>query len=391
MSAQHNFFATVPRNMELLLQQELEEMGAVEVRQTVAGVYFSGPLEIGYRAVLWSRLANTVLLPLTGFPARTPEELYKGVRGIAWDEHFRVDQTFAVTFNSARSEITHTKYGALKVKDAVVDQFRDAFDQRPSVDLDRPDVRINCHIDQDYATISIDLAGESLHRRSYREDWGKAPLKENVAAAVLLRAGWPDIYAEGGPLFDPMCGSGTLLIEGALMAGDHAPGLLRDYFGFTGWRRHDEGIWTDLLEEAEERRRVGMSKIPLIVGSDKSRRAVETAEKNIAAAGLEDHITVERRAVVDIEPPFAAERPGLVVVNAPYGERMGGEGEAEVVHRELGEVLKARFPGWKATVLTGSKELGQELRLRADKRYTLYNGRLECTLLNFELRKNFKQ
>ncbi|TXD33586.1 hypothetical protein FRC98_20370 [Lujinxingia vulgaris] len=387
MATTHSFFATCPKHLELLLEEELKGLGARKVRQTVSGVFFEGPIEVGYRAVMWSRLANTVLLQLKSFRAPSPEALYEGVRTIAWDEHLSVDGTLAVNFTSRNSEITHTKFGALKVKDAVVDQFRDSFGRRPSVDLRQPDVKINCHIDRDEATISIDLAGESLHKRSYRADSGTAPLKENVAAAVLIRAGWPELAKEGAPLFDPMCGSGTLLIEGALMAADCAPGLVRDSFGFDSWLQHDELVWAKILAEAQERFEIGRPKLGTYVGTDIDGSILRTARANTEKAGLDAIIRYSRRPVTEIAPPMLATRPGLVVTNAPYGERLGGDGEAEQTHRELGESLKGRFGGWQASVLTGSKELGFKLGVRADKVYSIYNGALECVLLNFSLRE----
>lgn len=387
MATTHAYFATCPKHLELLLEEELKGLGARKVRQTVAGVFFEGPLEVGYRAVMWSRLANTVLLQLKTFAAPTPEALYEGVRSIAWDEHLALEGTLAVNFTSKNSEITHTHFGALKVKDAIVDQFRDAFGTRPSVDVREPDVKINCHVDRNEATVSIDLAGDSLHKRSYRADSGSAPLKENVAAAVLIRAGWPELAKQGAPLFDPMCGSGTLLIEGALMAADCAPGLVRDHFGFDGWLQHDELVWARVLAEAQERYEIGRPKLGVYVGTDIDGAILRTARVNTEKAGLDAIIRYSRRPVTDISPPMLAKRPGLVVTNAPYGERLGADGEAVQTHIELGEALKGRFGGWQASVLTGSKELGFKLGVRADKVYAFYNGALECVLLNFSLRE----
>ncbi|WP_158542590.1 THUMP domain-containing protein [Lujinxingia litoralis] len=386
MSTTHAFFATCPRNLELLLEEELRGLGAKKVRQTVAGVHFEGPLQTGYRALLWSRLANSVLLELKRFAAPSPEALYDGVRTIAWDEHLAVDSTLAVNFTARNSQITHTKFGALKVKDAVVDQFRERFGSRPSVDLRRPDLKINCHVEKDQATLSIDLAGDSLHKRSYRADKGRAPLKENVAAAVLIRAGWPALAREGAPLFDPMCGSGTLLIEGALMAADCAPGLVRDDFGVDGWLQHDELAWARERARAQERFEAGRRGLGVYVGTDIQGSILRTARANTEKAGLDAIIRYSRKPVTEIVPPMHADRPGLVVTNAPYGERLGADGQAEQAHRELGASLKSRFGGWQASVLTGSKELGFELGVRADKIYSIYNGRLECKLLNFSLR-----
>ena len=381
----HLFFAKSPLQIERLLADELREFGAEKVSRTVAGVHFQGPLEVGYRALLWTRLANTILVRIGDFEAATDDALYDGIRDIDWREHMGVDDTLKVTFTSRDSEVYHNRYGAQRVKDAVTDQFRDRTGSRPSVELDEPDIHINCHIEENRALVSIDLAGSSLHRRSYRPDSGTAPLKENVAAAVLLRAGWPEIGAEGRPLYDPMCGSGTLLIEGALMIADHAPALLRDYLALVHWRGHDEVLWERLVDEAKERAETGRRRIPVIAGSDLNANVLKTARKNTEGAGLAEFIDFERRAVREIEPPAGDSWPGLVVTNAPYGERLGSEEEAKKLHRRLGESLKERFGGWHASILTGSKELAWSTGLRADKMYLLFNGPMKCRLLNAEI------
>ena len=380
-----SFFATSPRNLERLLADELTALGAREVQHTRAGVYFKGSLETGYRAVLWSRLANSILLNLSEVPANDADELYAGVRTIKWSDHLRKGGTMKVSFTSVRSEITHTRYGALRVKDAIVDQFRDRTGRRPSVDLERPDLHVNCHVDGATATLSIDLSGDSLHRRAYRADKGAAPLKENVAAAVLLRADWPRFAAEGRPLLDPMCGSGTLLIEAAMMAADQAPALQRDYFGLLGWLGHDRDTWKALRVEAGERAREGAQRLSTIQGSDVDGKVLKTARLNAANAGFKDHIHFQRRHIADVEPPAGRGWPGLLVTNAPYGERLGTLDSAMKLHKELGEVLVDRFGGWQASILTGSQELGKELGLSADKVYNLFNGRLECILLNIRV------
>lgn len=395
MNTFHTFFATVPRHMEQLLAEELEALGAENVRQSVAGVFFSGRLEMGYRACLWSRLANAVLLPLHSFYAPTPEALYDGVRTIQWDEHMDVDSTLAVTFHSQHSRISHTQFGALKVKDAVVDQFRDRFGRRPSVDVKSPDLHINVHVMRDEATIAIDLSGDSLHRRAYRQQSVEAPLKENVAAALLFRAGWPKLLAaaqeSGEPtaLVDPMCGSGTILIEGALMAADIAPGLLRTQFGFLKWLQHDDALWQTLVQEAELRRTEGLKKLPTLVptiaGYDREGGAIRAARTNVQAAGLQKYIFLEVRSIQDATPPKNSPATGLLAVNPPYGERLGRQTGVETLHKRLGETLLQHFDGWNASILTGSKELGRHIGIRANKFYKLFNGRLECTLLNFEI------
>ncbi len=384
MSREMNFFATAPKGMEHLLAEELRALGALEVKEVRAGVSFRGGLEAGYRACLWSRLASRVLLALGEFPAATPEQLYDGVRGISWAEHLGAEGSLAVDATGATSGVTHSRYAALKVKDAVVDQFRDGCGLRPSVDLERPDVRLNLYLHRDAAVLSLDLGGGPLHRRGYRLEGVAAPLKENLAAAILVRAGWPLIAREGGGLIDPMCGSGTLAIEGALMAADIAPGLLRPWHGLLGWRWHDPELWEKLLEEARERRIQGLASLPSITGFDASAGAIRAAWANLEQAGLSGRVHFERRDVADLAPPASA-RPGLVAVNPPYGERLGEEKELEPLYRTLGERLRGEFVGWRAALLTGNPELGHRLGLRARRYNTLYNGALECRLLHFDI------
>jgi len=386
MNTASPFFAAAPKGIESLLAEELRGLGAAGVRETRAGVAFAGDLAVAFRACLWSRLANRILLPLARFAAATPEALYAGVQTISWGEHLSVDDSLAIDFTASQSQITHSQYGALKAKDAIVDQFRDRYGRRPNVERVRPALRINIYLHKDEATVSLDLSGESLHRRGYRLEGMAAPMKENLAAAVLLRAGWPEIAAAGGPLLDPLCGSGTLLIEGALIAADIAPGLNRDYFGFLGWRGHDAALWQTLKEEAAARRAAGLPKLPSIIGYDADRRAVSAAVENIARAGLTGHVHVERRELAACAPPAGKEaQPGLLIANPPYGERLGEISELQYLYAHLGEQIKAHFGGWRAAVFTGNPDLGKRMGLRARKIYSLYNGALECKLLCFEV------
>jgi 23S rRNA (guanine2445-N2)-methyltransferase / 23S rRNA (guanine2069-N7)-methyltransferase len=378
------FIATAPKHMERLLVEELRNLQATDVSESRAGASFSGTLETAYRACLWSRVANRILLPLAGFPAATPDELYAGVREISWQEHFDVTSSFAVEFNSSRSAISHSHFGALKVKDAIVDQFREQVGERPSVSTEQPDIRINLYLFQDQATLSLDLAGESLHRRGYRQQGMGAPLKENLAAAILLRANWPEIAAQGGALVDPMCGSGTLPIEGALMAADIAPGLLRSHWGFLKWKRHDPAAWEVLLSEARQRREEGIARMPSITGYDQNHKAVGIARENVKQAGLENKVQILKRELQKTKPR-EGEESGLVVANPPYGERLGGGSELPALYGRLGKTLRENFPGWRAAVFTGNPDLGKRLGLRAGKIHTLYNGAIECKLLHFDI------
>lgn len=378
----HQFFATCPRGLEQLLASELRELGASRIIPSRSGVHLSGSLALGYQVCLWSRLASRLLLPVARFPAASPEALYAGVRKIDWSRHLTVKGTLAVFCTAVRSPIEHTHFAALKTKDAVVDQFRAVSGERPSVDLECPDVRIHVHLDHDQASVSIDLAGQSLHRRGYRVSPVQAPLKENLAAAVLLRAGWPAVARAGAPLVDPVCGSGTLLIEAALMAADIAPGLLRQRFGFHGWRQHDPQLWQQVCQQAEIRRRTDWEALPLIAGYDADASAVKAARANCRQAGLVDWISLEQRELAGCQPPSPL--PGMLVANPPYGERLGSEDSLVPLYRQLGALLSARFAGWKAAVLT-TPRLGQHIGLRARLTNTLYNGDLKCTLLRFEL------
>lgn len=384
MTTQLNLFATAPKGLELLLVAELEALGAIKPSEKLAGVTFTGDLALAYRACLWSRLANRILLSLARVPAATPEALYAGVQTIAWDQHIDPHATLAVHFVTSQSQITHTLYGAQKVKDAIVDQFRDKYATRPSVAKLEPDVSIYVYLYRDEATIYLDLSGESLHKRGYRLASGAAPLKENLAAAILLRAGWPALAKEGKPLQDPMCGSGTLLIEAALMAADIAPGLNREYYGFLGWKQHDPKLWRTILAQAQERAEAGIQQVPPITGFDRDPHAIKVAIENIERANLRGYVHVEKRDLADFVPK-AHTKAGLVVVNPPYGERLGEEEELKPLYATLGERLKKEFVDWQAAVFTGNPELGKVMGIRSKRSYALFNGAIPCKLLLFDV------
>ncbi|ALP54869.1 50S rRNA methyltransferase [Candidatus Tenderia electrophaga] len=363
---------------------ELEALGATQLREQPAGVEFSGDMETAYRACLWSRCANRILLPLATFAAPTPEALYEGVQSVDWSAHFTPSETLAIDFVARNSQIQHSQFGAQKVKDAIVDQFRATCGERPSVDIQNPDMRINLFLQRDQATLYLDLSGDSLHKRGYRQAGGAAPLKENLAAAILLRAEWPRIAAEGGGLVDPMCGSGTLLIEAVMIAADWAPGLLRERYGFLAWQQHDAALWQRLTDEAAQRRDTGLEHLPPIFGYDSHGKAIQFAQASITAAGLDEHIRLAKRDVAELRKPAQLEQ-GLVVVNPPYGERMGERETLEPLYRQLGERLKAEFSGWEAAVFTGNPELAKLMGIRAQKQHNMFNGALPCKLLRFHI------
>jgi 23S rRNA (guanine2445-N2)-methyltransferase / 23S rRNA (guanine2069-N7)-methyltransferase len=380
------FFATCPKGIESLLLDELRSLGALSVKETRAGVSFEGTLETALAACLWSRLANRILLPLSTFSSPTPEALYGGVKEIVWEDHLPPDGTLAVDAVVSGSAITHSRYAALKTKDAVVDRFRERTGSRPSVKTREPDLQINVHIHKDEATISLDLSGDSLHRRGYRTVKGEAPLKENLAAAILIRARWPQLAAEGRPFIDPMCGSGTLAIEAALMAADIAPGLLRSHFGFLGWKGFESRIWTPLQVDARYRKKEGLPRLPGISGFDHDKHAVSSALANLKRAGLEGRVHFEKRSIENLVVSNKQKSiQGLIVVNPPYGERIGEVQKLRGLYHELGTKLREDYPGWNASVFTGNPELGMELWMRAHRTHTLYNGPIKCRLLHFKI------
>lgn len=383
------FFATAAKGLEPVLAAELGRLGASGVREVRAGCHFAGGLETAYRACLWSRLASRVLIPLAEVDAADSDRLYAAVLALPWEHHLSPTGTMAVDFTATRSPITHTHFGALRVKDAVVDRLRGLYDVRPSVDVVRPDVRVNVHAHGETAVVSIDLSGTALHRRGYREEGVQveAPLKENLAAAVLLRAGWLETAAAGGGFLDPMCGSGTLPIEAGLMAADVAPGLARAYWGFLGWLGHDPALWARLVAEALERRTEGMKRAPSVTGYDADQRAVRLAQAAVERAGLHGIVHVERRTLAEISGPRSGRgvETGLVAVNPPYGERLGEKETLGPLYAELGRTLRDGFLGWTAAVLTSDLDLARFTGLRAHRKYALYNGALEVKLLLFHV------
>jgi 23S rRNA (guanine2069-N7)-methyltransferase / 23S rRNA (guanine2445-N2)-methyltransferase len=381
-------FVNCPKGFESLLRLELEALGADYVKETVAGVYVSGGVDLSYRICLWSRLANRVLLPIAKFRLEEAEDLYRGVATQDWQQHLSVDNSFAVDFSGRNDHIRHTQFGAQRVKDAIVDQFLSQTGRRPTVDTKRPELRINAYLNRDQVAISLDLSGDSLHRRGYRVSMVPAPLKENLAAAILIRAGWPDVMASGGGLIDPMCGSGTLLIEAAMMAADRAPGLLRNAFGFMNWKQFDATAWGAVRADAQARATAGMARaIPEIRGYDKDARAIAAAETNIAAAGLERWVRVSAKPLAALKKPTHKKIDnGLMVTNPPYGERWGEIEELKPLYQELGALARREFPGWTLAVFTGNPDLAGELRLRADKSYSLFNGTIPAKLSLYALR-----
>lgn len=373
-----SFVATCGTGLEELVAREITEQGGKKTVINPGAVSWEGNLEAGYRLCLWSRFASRVLLQIARFDAPDQDTLYRQTGKIDWDEHFRQTTTFAVFSTVTDSPITHSKFAALRVKDAIVDQFRSRTRRRPDVDTSRPGMRINLHLHGRQATLAVDLAGDSLHRRGYRLAVVEAPLKETLAAAIARLAGVTTEFAADGALLDPMCGSGTLLIEAAMLFGDVAPGLQRKTFGFMFWNRHDERLWEKLVSEALEREERGMEKPwPQIIGYDADPKAVKAARQNIIAAGLEDKIQIGQLQLADLKRPAAK---GILLINPPYGERMSEREEIKYLYRCLGRKIGQELYGWRVGFFSSNPDLAGSLNMDWTDTFRLFNGPIKCRL-----------
>ena len=382
MSDRYELFLTCPKGLEGLLVEEATGLGLEEVREQTSAIRGVADLQTAYRLCLWSRLANRVLLVLARFPMKDAEDLYHGVLDVEWHDHLLPTGSLAVEFSGQGSGIDNTHFGALKVKDAIVDKLRAANGDRPSVDKLNPDMRVHLRLDRGEAVLSLDLSGHSLHQRGYRLQQGAAPLKENLAAAVLIRAGWPRIAAAGGALTDPMCGVGTFLVEGAMIAADIAPNLKRERWGFSAWLGHVPAIWQRLHEEATARAEAGLAKPPLwIRGYEADPRLIQPGRNNVERAGLSNWIKIYQGELATFEPRPDHNQTGLVICNPPYGERLGDEASLLYLYQNLGERLRQTCMNWEAAVFTGAPDLGKRMGIRSHKQYAFWNGALPCKLL----------
>lgn len=370
-----NCFAAVPRGAEEIAAAELQ---ALDIQGTSAGrggVSFVTDHAGLYRANLWLRTASRILVNIGTFPCVTPEDLYAGVHGISWHDLITPSMTLAVDCTSRDSAMTHSGFVALKTKDAIVDRIRKRCGTRPSVNTSLPDVRINIHLAKNVCTVSLDSSGDSLDRRGYRLERTEAPLRETLAAAIIALTGWDGAI----PLADPMCGSGTIPIEAAFFAGRVAPGRNRS-FGFQHWLNFDAELWDRILTDAEK----GIQKLPvgLITGYDKDSRALKLACRNADAAGFRGQIHFLHSAFDEFKPKGDK---GVVIINPPYGKRLGDVEKLKDLYRQIGDVMKQRCRGWRGFVLTGNVELAKYIGLKASRRFVLFNGPIECRLLRYEL------
>lgn len=381
----NSLFASTARGLEELLKSELDALGAQDLQVVQGGVHFEADDRTMYQSLLWSRLASRILLPLGEFGVYSDLDLYVGVQSIDWTELFGSQHTFVVHFSGTNESIRNSQFGALKVKDAIVDSFTRQKLPRPNVDREQPDIRINVWLNKDRASIALDLSGDALHQRGYRQQTGQAPLKENLAAAIVLRSGWQPTT----PLLDPMCGSGTLLIEAALIACDRAPGLLRSRWGFTHWRQHNDALWREVKSEAQQRARAGTAAAQArFFGYDSDGRVLEWAQANARRAGIADLFTFARQDVLQLKNPLPGEQHGTVLSNPPYGERLESEPALIALHSQLGRIMKQHFGGWTLSLFSGSPELLSCLQLRAERQFKAKNGPIECVQKNYQLAAN---
>ncbi|MFJ5398205.1 bifunctional 23S rRNA (guanine(2069)-N(7))-methyltransferase RlmK/23S rRNA (guanine(2445)-N(2))-methyltransferase RlmL [Pectobacterium sp. CHL-2024] len=375
-------FASTARGLEELLKSELESLGAQSCAVVQGGVHFEGDNRLLYQSLMWSRLASRILLPLNEFKVHSDLDLYLGVQAIDWSTIFSIDKTFAVHFTGTNEDIRNSQYGALKVKDAIVDSFTRKTGLRPDVAKQQPDIRVNVFLQRDMASVSLDLSGDGLHQRGYRDLAGLAPLKENLAAAIVLRSGWKN----GTPLVDPMCGSGTLLIEAAMIASDRAPGLHRTHWGFNAWLKHDAELWREVTAEAQQRARQGLqATTSRFFGSDNDRRVIEIAKANARRAGVAELISFDVRDAAQLKNPLPEGPRGTVVSNPPYGERLESEPALIALHNMLGRKMKSDFGGWQLSLFSASPELLSCLQLRAERQFKAKNGPLDCVQKNYQL------
>lgn len=389
----YTVFVTCPLGLQYILAKELEALGGLSLKPTPAGVAGEVDKEALYRILLWSRIANRVILQLASAKASTGEEVYAVASSIDWLAQFAVASSFAVDFSGTNQEISNSTFGALKVKDAIVDQFRQETGERPTVNKTAPDIRISARLSKGVVSIGLDVSGESLHRRGYRSATGKAPLKENLAAGLLALCGWPDKFNEDACFVDPMCGSGTLLIEAAMILADKAPGLERTRWGFDVWRSHDANLWAGLTEQAKTRFLSSRDAVRgRVIGFDQDVQVIRRARQNIEQAGFQELIYVEKRALEAFELPEKI-KPGLLLSNPPYGKRLGDVEALHELYQLLGSQFERHLSGWLAGVFTGNPELGRKVAWRSYKQYQLYNGAIESQLILFELaeRNRFKE
>lgn len=374
--AMNQYFATVAKGLEPLLVEELQQLGGKDVEAGFCGAQFKGDLALLYTVNLWARLPFRILLRIDTFDCETGDDLFTGVQRTDWSQYLTPDQTLAVTATGKTEALNHTHFTSLQVKNAIVSQQTKMFGERSDVDTHHPDLRINVHLRHDRATLSLDSSGDSLHRRGYRPAVGSAPLKESLASALIQMSGWQPEQA----FFDPLCGSGTLPLEASMRSLNIAPGLFRERFGFESWQNYDDDLWEALIAKAEDQQK---HELPAFIGgSDRDPNVLIQASSNARESGVEHLVQLRQCELAEVEAPADS---GILICNPPYGERLGKEADLGAFYKLLGNVLKQRFKGWTAYVLSGNKELSLNIRLKSASRTPVYNGSLLCQLMRYDL------
>ncbi len=370
------FLATTAKGLVEPLELELQKLGFTNTLKIAAGVFFDSNWEGVYKANVQSRLASRILKPILDFPAYKGEDLYNNILKHDFTKYIDPDQTFKIEASVSDCSIADQRFVAMKVKDAIADQFRDRYDVRPDVDTANPDLRIVVKGIKNQYHVMIDTSGESLFMRGYRKEAGPAPMKENLAAGLLMLAGWD----QASPVIDPMCGSGTILIEAAMMALNIAPGSHRKSFGFMKLKGFDQEAWERVIEESADQEKEDLDF--KFYGADLDRKVLMMAKENARRAGVDHVVEFKSDSIATYAPPVTK---GLLVTNPPYGARLGDEDNLRDVYKDLGYTLKHRFKGWDAWVLSGNKDLILDMHLKATRKVFVYNGPLECRFLKYSM------
>jgi putative N6-adenine-specific DNA methylase len=368
-----SFFATSPRGLENLLLGEITSLNGGEPVALAGGVLFRGDWEVCYRVNLWSRIASRVLWRIGEFSYRNEHDVYAAAKAVDWPKYFAVERSIRVNVTAQKSPLKSLEFATLRVKDAVCDRFRDAIGRRPDVDRAAPDVRVHAFLEEKKGVLYLDTSGEPLFKRGWRTEPGEAPLRENLAAGIVMLSGWrPD-----EPLLDPMCGGATLLVEAAAMARGRAPGARRA-FGFEKLKLFDAALW----ERIKQERRDAFEGTLQLWGSDSDPEALKAARRNLAAAGVERWVKLEQADVLERTAPASS---GVMLANPPYGERMGSAEALAALYPKLGDALKKRFAGWRCYFFTADQRMAKLVRLQPSKRIPLWNGAIECRLYEFRI------
>lgn len=377
----HQYLAVTSNGLENLLVDELTKLGINDAKPVQAGVRFKASNEQIYRCCLWSRLASRFVRVLSEFTCNDDMDLYLASSAVNWVNQFDSSKKLVVDFNGTNREIRNSQYGAMKVKDAIVDCFEKKSLPRPSISKDQPDLRVHVRLHKDKAILGVDMVGGGLHQRGYRPESGRAPLRETLAAAIILRSGW----SSDKPLLDPMCGSGTLLIEAAMMAANMAPGVNRAHWGFESLQDFEPELWAEIKSEASVQARRGVKKVDAkFFGFDNDARVLETAQDNARRAGVDSLIEFKLGDAAEIMRPEGFDA-GVIVSNPPYGERLGTHPGLIALYTAFGAQLKSQFGGCQASIFSSSDELLSCLRMRADKQFKLNNGALPCHQKNYSI------